>query len=317
MRGRFMALFALFIAALFALAPAAVLAADATDAGGDFLLKVGGPVTLSAGERAETIVVIDADATISGTVTDTLIVIDGDAVVLDGGVVRGDLYVIDGTLELASGSRAENVMLWDSSVTRAPDAIVTGTYDTDGAIDLTWTFGVLSVAFWAGTTLFVLLAGFLFAAIGWKQLRDAGRLLTDAPGSIAIATVLLVIGLPVVAIGAIVTLIGIPVGIGLLLFVLPMLLFLGYLTAGIELGSAIIRRSVPVERPAHAFLAALVGLLLLQVIGFIPWIGFPIVLLAGTVGAGMLVLLAWRAWRGPGRANRVGTGRSAGQPTPA
>jgi hypothetical protein len=183
-------------------------------------------------------------------------------------------------------------------VTRAPDAIVTGSYDTEAAFDIGWSFGVVSFLAWVGTTLFVLAAGLLFAAVARKQLLDAGQLMTRDAGGLVIATILMVVGLPTLAVAAIVTLVGIPIGIGLLLIVLPILLFLGYLTAGIELGSLLIRRVVPVTESSHTYLSALAGLLTLQLVALVPFAGFWVLLFIATVGAGLLMLYIWRGWRG-------------------
>lgn len=295
MRTRYlMLLFALVLA----LVPAVAFAADDPD-DGSFVMKVDGNFTVAPDDEFGTVVVASGDVLVQGTITDTLVVIDGDATVADGARLTGDVYVFSGTLTLADGSTVENVMLWDSTLARGDAATVTGEINRDLAGDLSWTFGVFSVLFWIGTTFFVLVAGVLFALIGRRQLLGAGRLLSDEPGAAVIATLLFWIGLPFASVALFATIIGIPVAIGLLLFVLPAFWFLGYLTIGTRFGALIIARSLPEERPAHAPVAAVVGLLILQLVGLVPWFGGFVAFLAGVVGAGLLTLAAWRAWRGP------------------
>lgn len=110
---------------------------------------------------------------------------------------------------------------------------------------------------------------------------------------------LVLIGLPIAAAVAMITLIGIPLGL-LLLFAYPILLLLGYVHAGIALGDTGLRRF----RGGTAFadrnpriLGALAALVLLMLIALIPYLGFLICLLAATVGAGGLVAVLRKSRR--------------------
>jgi len=72
----------------------------------------------------------------------------------------------------------------------------------------------------------------------------------------------------------------------------PAAAFAGYLVAGIWLGEWLLYRGdrpVP-ERP---YLAAVVGLLVLQIISLVPFVGA----IASLFGFGAVLLLAWRVFR--------------------
>jgi hypothetical protein len=71
------------------------------------------------------------------------------------------------------------------------------------------------------------------------------------------------VALPIIAALAIVTLIGLPLGLGVLIFLLPALWFLGLIVAGTRLGLAIVKVSGR-ESGEHPYLASFVGLLILQ-----------------------------------------------------
>jgi hypothetical protein len=83
---------------------------------------------------------------------------------------------------------------------------------------------------------------------------------------------------------------------------MAVLWFLGYLTAGTRLGTAIFSWANRSDERDHPYLAAVTGLIILQIIGFIPFVGGVVTFVAGIVGGGALVLLAWRGWRGAGTA---------------
>lgn len=303
MRWRFAILLA---AVLMALLPGVTLAQGTADQG-DLLLRVNGPLDLPAGQEAGTVVVVNHDATIAGTVHDALVMVNNTAVVT--GRVDGDVTIINGRLDLRSGAQVHNVSLVNSTITRAPDAVITGTSSTTTGFRWGWGSTLFSYLAWLAFTIVVVVAGLVFAAVGGRQLTDAGRLIVRQPGETILTAILsgvIIIGL---AIAAFVTLIGIPLGVALLIFLMPVLWFLGYLVGGTELGIGILQAAGRRMTGDHPYLAAVVGLIILQAIGLIPVVGGLITFLVGVVGAGALVLLALRAWRGrperPAPAERV------------
>jgi hypothetical protein len=111
-----------------------------------------------------------------------------------------------------------------------------------------------------------------------------------------------------VAVLAIVTIVGAPIGIALLIVVWPAAAYIGYLVAGIWIGDWLLARfrgSDPAGRP---YLAAVVGLIVLMVIGLIPLVGA----VASLFGFGAVLLHGWRAFRA-GRGEAVAI-RSSAQP---
>jgi len=95
------------------------------------------------------------------------------------------------------------------------------------------------------------------------------------------------------------TLIGLPLGLGLLFFLLPALWFLGYIVAGARLGSFLVGLSGR-ESGAHPYLPTFLGLVLLQLGILVPVIGGLIAAVAGIWGAGALAYIAYRGAGGKG-----------------
>jgi hypothetical protein len=96
------------------------------------------------------------------------------------------------------------------------------------------------------------------------------------------------------------TVIGIPIGITLLLVVLPLLWGLGYVTTGTRLGFFLsdLRHTTP--NLAHPYREAVFGVAIFQLIGLIPVVGGIVVALAGLLGAGAIVVHLWRRTRASG-----------------
>lgn len=281
---------------LLAIVPGSALAQDGEEEG-SFLLGINSDTYVRPEQTIQTLVVIDEDAVIDGTISESLFVISGTATV--NGALDGDVTVIDGTLNLNEGATvAKDVVLFNSDVNQAGGAVINGEIQRESFTFYSWQMTLVSVLFWIGSTIVILLAGLLFAAIGSRQLTGAGGLITERPGHVALAALIVGIGLPFAAVMAIITLVGIPVGIAMLIFLLPAVLFVGYLVAGTKLGSLILSRREAAETPEHPYLATVLGLLILQVVTFVPVFGFMFAWLAGFMGTGAVAYYAYRAWRG-------------------
>ena len=203
------------------------------------LVRIGTPVRVRAGETERTVVVVGADASVDGAVRENLVVIDGNARV--AGTVGGNVVVVGGRLELEPGARvAGDVVLHaNSTLARAPGAVVDGTVRRRAGISLGPVAGWLA---WLGVTLALVAAGALFAAAGGRQLGEAATLLLRRPGPVVVATLVMIAAVPILAILSFITLIGIPLGIALLVVLIPALGFAGYIVAACALGDALLRR---------------------------------------------------------------------------
>jgi hypothetical protein len=291
--------------------PSAALAQEPDD-DGDLLIRINGDVTVGPGETVGSVIVIDGNVVIEGTVTDSVLVIEGDVRV--SGTIENDLAVISGSADLQAGSSVDNVSLVRSDLTRAEGATVTG--DIDERDDFRIASGVLalfSVIFWLAMTVAVIVAGLVFAAVGGKQLLSSAETMTGDAVNTILGIVFVWLALPILAVIAIVTVVGLPLGLGIFFFLMPALWFLGLIVAGTRLGTAIVQASGR-QAGVHPYLAAFVGLLILQLLILVPILGAIVTFLAGVWGAGALAVTAFRAAGGKGFTSDP---RPAGPASPA
>jgi hypothetical protein len=296
------------IAIAFAMAalPASVSAQSPDEEDEGFVMRVDGDVVIGADERVNTVVVINGDLTLEGTVTDFVLVIEGNALV--SGNVGGDLTVISGDIELTSTAVVDNVNSVRGDFVRAQGATVTGDVHERDNFRFFWGIaGIFSILFWVGMTVTMIVAALVFAHFGARQLTNAATTMTGDIVNAIIGAVFLWVGGPLLAFLAFITVIGIPVGIGILVFLLPALGFLGYLVAGTRLGTFLLGFGGR-EQTGRPYLAAALGMLLLQLLVLVPVFGALAALLAGAWGAGAL---AFNIYHGAG-----GKGFEA-PPTPA
>lgn len=278
------------------LIPTVASADDGNKQDNGLTLRVTGDLYIPQSEIVGTVVVVDGNVTVDGTITESLTVISGNAIV--NGTVKKDTTVISGTLDLRSGAQLQHVNLIDSDLVRADGVTVSGAIDQRDGVEIpAGVLAALSVYFWLAMTFTVVVSGLVFAAIGGRQLNEATRVATGQPSNALIGTIAFWVVVPVIAVGAMLTLVGIPLGLGILLFVLPTVWFLGYIVAGAAVGKLILHRSDNAGRPLAA---TALGLVLLQLGLIVPVIGGIVAFLAGIWGAGVLTYLAYRAAGGKG-----------------
>jgi hypothetical protein len=301
-----------FLAALalaLGLAAPSVLAAQPTfDHTGTLLVAFNGDVTVPTGETADGVLVTGGTATIHGTV-ETVVVLDGSAV-LQGADVKS-VFVTGGSVTIDAASTVTgDVRTLDATVTADPAATIGGTVSSIDK-DLLAAGAFLApafVLFMLGFALVTRAAGLALAALASRQVRSAESLISREPGQTLLVGIAGLVVIPAVAILSMITVIGAPLGLSILFVVWPAAAYAGYLVAGIFIGEWLLNRNVA-ERPVRPYLAAIVGLIVLQIISIVPFVGA----IASLFGFGAVLLLAWRTFRQPS-APRAVTSPPASQP---
>jgi hypothetical protein len=257
------------------------------------LVSTGGDIAVAAGQRADVLVVVSGNATVAGTVRD-VIVING-SVAFTGGHAGG-LSIIRGTASLDATSVINGeIRTFDAVITRAPGATVSGPIrdfrsDFGSVFSL---FGPFVLLVYVGFSLAAIVAGVALAGIAGRQVGRAEGIITKEPLLAIVASLLGFVAFIVAGTLAVITVIGIPLGLAILAFVFPILLFVGYLVAGIWIGDVVLRRMSSAPETDRPYVAAIVGIGILSVIGIIPFANA----IPGFLGFGAVLLLIWRTLR--------------------
>ncbi|HWC27340.1 MAG TPA: polymer-forming cytoskeletal protein [Solirubrobacteraceae bacterium] len=248
---------------------------------GDRIVLVGS-VLVDHDETAGDVVVVDGDVLVRGTVTGDLIVVSGDVTIR--GTVAGDVVVVSGLATLGRAARVSGDLVYaDDRPILTPGARVEGDVQRFAVGDASI---IGAIGTWIVFTVSLLVLGLVLLLLAPR----AGAAL--AATARAKALVSAIVGLlaffllPIIAIALVVTIIGLPLGIVLLLLILPLYAF-GYLTSALVIGSAI--------RKQGGILAFVIGLIILQLLGLIPIAGGIIGLLAILFGLGVLLVALVRA----------------------
>jgi hypothetical protein len=264
-----------------------LVAPAAAAAKGQDRVVVVGPVNIAPGQQANDVVVAHGDVNVAGRVNGDLVVADGKVRI--NGLVKGDVVTFASRAVLGPRARVNGDLRYgDKKPTIAPGAQVGG--DTKHLnVGKAGGLGglVAGVVLWLAISVSALLLGLLLL---WLVPRAAYAVWETAETRRAASIwwgLGLFFGIPIVAGILLVTILGIPLGLLLLLALVP-IYALAYTTSAWVLG----RRVLGPER--GRFLSFLAGWAILRVLALIPILGGLAWFAATVFGLGLLFVTAGR-----------------------
>jgi cytoskeletal protein CcmA (bactofilin family) len=269
---------------------AVLLGAGSASAATDHVVITGG-VVVPAGQTAGDVVVLDGTVRIAGHVTGDVVSVAGPVRV--SGRVDGDLIAVSDRAFLAPTARVGGDLRYgDESPVLARGASVGGKISNEDWADSANGWGWVSgLAWWLAVSVSTLIVGVLLVWLAPGALYAAERAARERLGATVGWGLVIAIGLPVLAILALVTLVGIPFGVALLLAAIPVLV-VAYATAAWIVGRRVLR-----NRSASPWAALFAGWGILRLLALIPIAGALVGLAATVVGLGALAVALWRARR--------------------
>ncbi len=256
-----------------------------------------GEVLVHRGDEVGEVVVLHGAVDVAG-------VVHGDVVVVDGridvtGQVSGSVVSINGPVTVGPNAQILGDVIGRDQIRIAEGARIEGSVRSGTAftfrtpIDL---FGPFAA--WLAVAVSTLVLGALLLLIaprGADAVADAALGSPLASGGIGVAVL---VGLPILGVLAVVSLVGLPLGIGLLLA----LAFLD--SVGFTFGVYAVGRTMW-RAPRSRWLAFLFGWAIVAAVSAIPYVGGVVWLVGAIGGLGAMTLAAWRA-RGAGGRHRPG-----------
>lgn len=273
----------LLVAVLAVAAPASAQA----EGSADDQIVLTGRAEVRAGERVNTVVILDGPAVIDGSVDGSVVALNGDVRVT--GTVDDAVVALRGRAIVESGARVGGDVVSSESPQVAPGATVDGDIRTSrfSFRALGW---FLWAAWWVAVTVSVLVLGLLLLRLAPSAMAASLAVARNEAGPTLGWGIALAIGLPALSVALLFTLLGIPLGLlGLLSLIL--LCTVGYVVAALALGR------LAVKEPTSIYLAFLAGFAILRVVNLVPVLGGLVSFLATAVGLGAVAIAGWRAAR--------------------
>ena len=202
-----------------------VFGAGSASAATDHVVITGGAV-VAPGQTAGDVVVIDGPVTIAGHVTGDVVSVSGPIRLT--GRVDGDVIAVSDRALLGPRARVGGDLRYgDERPVLAPGAHVAGKISKEDWADTANGWGwVSALGWWLAVSVSTLIVGVLLVWLAPGALYAASRAVSERVGATIGWGVAIAIGAPLLAVLALITLVGIPFGIGLLLAAIPVVVWL-------------------------------------------------------------------------------------------
>ena len=292
--------FALLVAGV--LAPASASAQTSLEPAEPFdQVVLSGDVFVRRGEEVGEVVVVRGRVFVAGVVRGDVIVLKGRIEVT--GQVSGSVVNVSGSVTLGSSSHVAGDVLAGESVRLAEGAVVDGDVRSSVTFALTGPIEALGrFAPWLAVWASVLALGFALLLLAPRGADAVAVATRSAPWASVGWGVAASVALPLLGAAAVISLVWLPLGLGLLA-ALFLLYSVGIAWSAFALGRLIWRE------PRGRVLAFAFGWAILAALAVLPVVGGVLWAAAAVVGLGAMTVAAWRARRAaerPGGRHRPG-----------
>jgi hypothetical protein len=262
-------------------------AAQVTRGADDDQVVLTGSLFVPEGETVGAAVIFDGPVTIAGTVTKSLVVFHGDVEIT--GTVRKDVVVFDGDVTVRSGAEVGGNIVSTATPRVEQGATVSGTTQRiTGRFDFGDIGFASRIAWWIGYSSSTLILGMLLLLLAPGLDIALAKAVRERIGAVIGFGALWFFLLPVVAVLLLVTVVGIPLGLFLLL-ALALLYTVAYVAGALAVGRLL------VKAPASSrFLAFLLGWGTLRAAALVPVLAGLAFTVAAILGFGVVAVAARR-----------------------
>ncbi|MEP6757985.1 MAG: polymer-forming cytoskeletal protein [Actinomycetota bacterium] len=249
-----------------------------------------GDVNVARGTVVGEVVVFSGSATIDGVAAGDVVVLDGTVTI--GGQVGGDVIAFNGPIRLLSTAQVTGDVLAGGNLIAAEGSQVHGEIRRDVGFTMAGPVAVLGALLVSiALAVSILLAGLLVLLLAPRGAERTAEAAQDAPWATAGWGALLAVGVPIVAVAAAATIVGLPLGLAVLLG-LGLVGLVGQAAVTFVIGRLVVRA------PRSRFAALFAGWGIGAAIGLVPFLNVVWWSLGAVFGVGAIVVAAWRSRRG-------------------
>lgn len=252
------------------------------------IVKIGSDVTIEKGQKVHSVVAIGGQITVSGAVEKNVVAIGGSVVLTKTAVVKGNVVSLGGVIVMARDAEVRGDLTEINSNNLYETLTTALSSEWEG---WSWIFAVISLSIF----LVILVLALLIAALLPKPVRIVSEAIRENTFKVILCGIL---GLVLIAPLALLLTISV-VGIALIplevIFVVCSVL-LGFIAVGQLIGAKLLRllkRSEPgIVRETFW------GLVILWLIGWIPYVGWMVKAIAIVIGLGATLVSRFGTHRG-------------------
>lgn len=245
------------------------------------IVKIGGDVTVEKDQKVNNIIAVGGQVTINGVVDHNAVAVGGSIVLANNAVVRGDVVCVGGVIVKGNGAQVfgDITEINSANISTAVTSVLRGELEGWSLI-----FNIISLCFFAIIFIIALIMDILLprpmiAITNELQSHKAKSFFWGFLSTLMMVPFFMLL---------VISLIGITL-IPLVFTVLLLAFILGYITVGTLIGDLFLLKIF--HRQSKGLVGkTLLGLILLWLIGWIPYIGWLVKILALTFGFGGVIL---------------------------
>lgn len=287
------------------LGPAAAVASADTS-----IFKIGSDVTIDKGQKIHSVVAIGGQITVGGAVEKSVVAIGGSVVLTKTAVVKGNVVSLGGVIVIARDAEVGGDLTEINSSNLFETLTTAVSSEWDG---WSWIFAVISLSIF----LVILVLALLIAALLPKPVRIVSEAIHENTFKVILCGILGLVLIAPLALLLTISVVGIAL-IPLEVIVVVCSVLLGFIAVGRIIGGKVLRLF---KRPNPGIVRETFwGLVILWLIGWIPYIGWMVKALAIVIGLGATLITRFgthQGWKGAPPHPVSGHPGESGTPAPA
>jgi hypothetical protein len=287
------------------LGPAAAIASTETS-----IVKIGSDVTIEKGQKIHSVVAIGGQITVSGAVEKSVVAIGGSVVLTKTAVVKGNVVSLGGVIVIARDAEVGGDLTEINSSNLFETLTTALSSEWEG---WSWIFAVISLSIF----LVILVLALLIAALLPKPVRIVSEAIHENTFKVILCGILGLILIAPLALLLTISVVGIAL-IPLEVIVVVCSVLLGFIAVGRIIGRKFLSL---LKRPNPGIVRETFwGLLILWLIGWIPYIGWMVKAIAIVIGLGATLVTRFgthQGWKVAPPLPVAGNTGGSGTPAPA
>ncbi len=268
------------------------------------IIKIGSDVTVEADQKVRTVVTIGGQITVNGHVEKNVVAVGGSVVLTRTAVVEGNVVALGGVIVLGREARIDGSLTEINSSNLYETLTAALSTEWEG---WSWVFAIISLSIF----IVILVLALLIVALLPKPVRIISEAIRENTFKVVLCGLLGLVLIAPLALLLTISVVGIAL-IPLEVIVVACSIILGFISVGQLIGRKALQL---LKRPNPGMIReTLWGLIILWIIGWIPYIGWMIKAVAIVVGLGATLITRFgthQGWRCTPAAPSAGDAGSA------
>jgi len=252
------------------------------------IVKIGSDVTIETGQKVHSVVTIGGQITVAGAVEKSVVAVGGSVVLTKTAVVKGSVVALGGVIVMARDAKVDGELTEINSSNLYETLTTALSSEWEG---WSWIFAIISLSIFV----VILVLALLIAALLPKPVRIVSEAIHENTFKVILCGILGLVLIAPLALLLTISVVGIAL-IPLEVIVVVCSVLLGFIAVGQLIGAKFLRL---LRRPESGIVRETFwGLVILWMIGWIPYIGWMVKAIAIVLGLGATLVSRFGTHRG-------------------